>query len=66
MDRALLVGRVVAGSRGIHLTPVSVPCGDLCRPERRSKVWGDGVRALVWVVSGRDLKEEMQGPPAVR
>ena len=45
MDRALLVGRVVAGSRGIHLTPVTVPCGDNCRPERRSKVWGDGVRA---------------------
>ena len=64
MDRALLVGRVVAGSRGIHLTPVPVPCGDDCRPERRSKVWGDGVRALVWVVSGRDLKEEMQGAPA--
>ena len=37
MDRALLVGRVVAGSRGIHLTPVPVPCGDDCRPERRSK-----------------------------
>ena len=66
MDRALLVGRVVAGSRGIHLTPVPVPCGDDCRPERRSKVWGDGVRALVWVVSGRDLKEEMQGAPAAR
>ena len=66
MDRALLVGRVVAGSRGIHLTPVSVPCGEDCRPERRSKVWGDGVRALVWVVSGRDLKEEMQGSPAGR
>jgi uncharacterized SAM-binding protein YcdF (DUF218 family) len=27
MDRALLVGRIVAGSRGIHLTPVPVPCG---------------------------------------
>ena len=66
MDRALLVGRVVAGSRGIHLTPVAVPCGDDCRPERRSQVWGDGVRALVWVLSGRDLKEEMQGSPAGR
>lgn len=56
MGRALLVGRIVAGSRGIHLTPVSVPCGDLCVHEAQGKVWGDGLRALVWVVSGRDLR----------
>lgn len=56
MDRALLVGRIVAGSRGIHLTPVAVPCGDLCEPEGRRVVWSDGLRALVWVVSGRDLR----------
>ncbi|MEX0588775.1 MAG: YdcF family protein [Cyanobium sp.] len=56
MDRALLVGRIVAGSRGIHLTPVPVPCGDLCQPEGRRKVWGDGARAAFWVVSGHDLK----------
>jgi len=56
MDRALLVGRIVAGSRGIYLTPVAVPCGDRCRPEGRRKVWGDGARALVWLLSGRDLR----------
>ena len=56
MDRALLVGRIVAGSRGIHLTPVPVSCADLCQPEVRRKVWGDGLRAAVWVLSGRDLK----------
>ena len=56
MDRALLVGRIVAGSRGIHLTPVPVSCADLCQPEGRRKVWGDGLRAAVWVLSGRDLK----------
>ena len=56
MDRALLVGRIVAGSRGIHLTPVAVPCGDLCEPEGRRLIWGDGVRAALWVVSGRDLR----------
>lgn len=56
MKRALLVGRIVAGSRGITLTPVSVPCGDLCKPESRSKVWGDGARALLWVLTGRDLR----------
>lgn len=56
MPRALLVGRIVAGSRGIHLTPVPVPCGSLCVPERRRLVWGDGVRAALWVLSGRDLR----------
>ncbi|MCP9926786.1 YdcF family protein [Cyanobium sp. CH-040] len=56
MDRALLVGRIVAGSRGIHLTPEPVDCGDQCLPERRRKVWGDGLRAALWVVSGRDLR----------
>ena len=63
MDRALLVGRLVAGSRGIHLTAVAVPCGNQCHPERRSKVWGDGLRALVWVLSGRDLRSELQAAP---
>jgi len=56
MERALLVGRIVAGSRGIYLTPVAVPCGDRCRPEGRRKVWGDGARALVWLLCGRDLR----------
>lgn len=56
MQRAMLVGRLVAGSRGIHLTPVAVPCGDRCEPEGRRLVWGDGLRALIWVVSGQDLR----------
>ena len=56
MARALLVGRIVAGSRGISLTPVAVPCAPHCRPEGRGKIWGDGARAALWVLSGRDLK----------
>jgi len=56
MERALLVGRIVAGSRGIELTPRPVPCGDLCVRESRRKIWGDGLRAALWVVTGRDLK----------
>ena len=56
MDRALLVGRLVAGSRGIALTPVAVPCGELCIPEGWRKVWGDGLRAGLWVLTGRDLR----------
>jgi hypothetical protein len=56
MPRALLVGRIVAGSRGIRLTPVPVPCGSLCLPEGRRLVWGDGARAALWVLSGRDVR----------
>ncbi|MEB3321964.1 MAG: YdcF family protein [Synechococcaceae cyanobacterium] len=56
MDRALLVGRIVAGSRGIHLTPVPVPCGELCITESRRLVWGDAARAALWVASGRDFR----------
>lgn len=56
MQRALLVGRIVAGSRGIHLTPVSVPCGDLCVVEGRRRLWGDGARAALWVISGQDIR----------
>ena len=56
MPRAMLVGRLVAGSRGIGLTPVEVPCGARCMPEGWRKVWGDGARAALWVVTGRDLR----------
>jgi uncharacterized SAM-binding protein YcdF (DUF218 family) len=56
MARALLVGRIVAGSRGIHLTPVAVSCGKACVTEPPAKIWGDGLRAAVWVLSGRDLR----------
>lgn len=56
MERALLVGRIVAGSRGIHLTPVPVSCGDLCVVEGRRRLWGDGARAALWVISGKDIR----------
>ena len=56
MERALLVGRIVAGSRGIHLTPVPVSCGDLCVVEGRRLLWGDGARAALWVISGQDIR----------
>ncbi len=56
MERALLVGRIVAGSRGIHLTPVPVPCGQLCVVEGRRRLWGDGARAVLWVLTGHDIR----------
>jgi len=56
MERALLVGRLVAGSRGIQLSPVAVSCGDRCQREPRRKVWFDGLRSLLWVITGHDLR----------
>ena len=53
---ALIVGGIVAGSRGIRLTGVPVSCAEQCRKESLGKRWGDGLRALAWVVTGRDLK----------
>ncbi len=61
MQRALLVGQIVAGSRGIHLTPVPVPCGHLCIKEPRRRLWEDGLRAVLWVISGRDLRDWAEG-----
>jgi uncharacterized SAM-binding protein YcdF (DUF218 family) len=56
MRRALLVGRIVAGSQGITLTPMAVSCRDRCKNESISKVLCDGARALLWVITGLDLK----------
>jgi len=56
LPRALVVGGIVAGSRGIRLTGVPVSCAARCRAESMGKRWGDGLRALAWVVTGRDLK----------
>jgi len=56
LPRALVVGGIVAGSRGIRLTGVPVSCAERCRAESMGKRLGDGLRALAWVVTGRDLK----------
>ncbi len=57
MPRALLVGQVVAGSRGIQITPAPVDCGNSCFWESPLKVAADGLRAVIWVVSGQDVKQ---------
>ncbi len=56
LPRAMTVGRVVAGSRGIRLTGVPVSCQPSCRKEALGKLLGDGIRALTWVITGQDLK----------
>ena len=61
LPRALTVGSVVAGSRGIRLTGVPVACRSACPQEAAGKQWGDGLRALAWVLTGRDLKPWARG-----
>ena len=56
LPRAMTVGRLVAGSRGIRLTGVPVACQPSCRKETLGKRLGDGIRALTWVITSRDLK----------
>lgn len=56
LPRAMTVGLVVAGSRGIRLTGVPVSCQPSCRKEELGKLLGDGIRALTWVITGQDLK----------
>ncbi len=50
MRRARLVGEIVLGSRGIDLQPIAVPTKTT--PETRSKALRDGVRAVLWVITG--------------
>ena len=56
LPRAMAVGAIVAGSRGIRLTGVPVSCWPRCREESLGKRFGDGLRAFAWVLTGRDLK----------
>ena len=56
LPRAMSVGQVIAGSRGIRLTGISVDCSPNCDRERWQKHFFDSVRALTWVFTGRDLK----------
>jgi uncharacterized SAM-binding protein YcdF (DUF218 family) len=50
MRRACVVGEIVLGSRGIEFKAVSVP--SKTPPESIDKTIRDGVRAIIWVVTG--------------
>ena len=66
LSRSMAVGQVVAGSRGIQLTGVPVACRDECAQEGRLKQWSDWVRAVAWVMTGRDLRDAADPDPAER
>ncbi len=54
--RSMAVGNLVAGSRGIRLSSVSVSCNKKCINEGLDKLIMDWLRALIWVLTGEDLK----------
>ncbi len=54
--RAISVGQVIAGSKGIRLSGVAVSCAPLCQKESLYKRIFDGIRSIVWVVAKIDLK----------
>ena len=66
LSRSMAVGQVVAGSRGIHLTGVPVSCTPSCEEEAWIKQAGDWVRAVAWVVTGRDLRDAAFPDPEAR
>lgn len=66
LARSMAVGQVVAGSRGIHLTGVPVDCEPSCQQEGRVKQVSDWLRAVAWVVTGRDLRDAAFPDPAER
>ncbi len=56
LPRAMNVGRIIAGSRGIKITSLSVPCKPYCQVESFQKHISDVVRAIAWVSTGKDLR----------
>ncbi len=53
MRRAVVIGEIVLGSRGIHFQPVPVKSDRSPEsPETLNKVVRDGVRAMLWVATG--------------
>jgi uncharacterized SAM-binding protein YcdF (DUF218 family) len=56
MSRALVIGEIVFGSKGIVIKPLSVPSN--APPESLEKCVRDGARALFWLVTGETLIRE--------
>lgn len=50
MRRAVVIGEIVLGSRGIAFKPVAIPSGQ--SPEPLEKVVRDAARSILWVTTG--------------
>ena len=60
IKRAKVVGEIIASSRGIRLTSLSIPCKSFCsvkgQKESVPKKNIDFVRSIIWVTTGKDIK----------
>jgi uncharacterized SAM-binding protein YcdF (DUF218 family) len=52
MNRAMAIAITVLGSRGITVTPVSVPSANP-KPESPLQFFRDSIRSIVWILTGR-------------
>ncbi len=50
MPRALVIGKIVLGSRGIQMHPVTIPSE--VKSENPTKSLRDGLRSVFWLVTG--------------
>jgi hypothetical protein len=50
MPRAIVIGKIVLGSRGIQIHPVAVPTD--AKSENPTKSLRDGLRSVFWIVTG--------------
>ncbi|MBD2177773.1 YdcF family protein [Pseudanabaena sp. FACHB-1998] len=50
MPRALVIGKIVLGSRGIEMHPVTIP--SKIQSENPAKSLRDGLRSVFWLVTG--------------
>ena len=50
MPRAIVIGKIVLGSRGIEMHPVTVPTP--IKSEDQTKSLRDGLRSVFWLVTG--------------
>ena len=57
VQRSMLIGSIIAGSRGIKVTSLSIPCKEDCEIESAQKKYMDCLRAIAWVITRQDIKE---------
>tara|TARA_B100000700_G_scaffold330869_1_gene459638 strand:+ start:2385 stop:2960 length:576 start_codon:yes stop_codon:yes gene_type:complete len=56
VNRAMSIGHLIAGSRGIKLTSLPVDCRPSCEKESTKKYIFDVIRAINWIITGKDPK----------
>ncbi|MEO1404265.1 MAG: YdcF family protein [Cyanobacteria bacterium J06635_1] len=58
MRRAVVIAEIILGSRGIHFKPVTVPSNQ--PPEPLSQSVRDGIRSILWLLTGKNGSEFVQ------